>query len=83
MPGFVVFVLLCAEKETVKLVFYILECQVQEDTLVVLWQPLGDGVRFHTTLQRRFLSPPAKITTMKSVPAEDCDEKSNKEWSPL
>lgn len=38
----------------------------------MLWQPVGDGASFHTALQRRFLSLPAKITTMKSVPAEDC-----------
>lgn len=54
-----------------KLAFYLLVCQVQEDTLFVLWQSVGDGASFHTGLQRRFLSLPAKITTMKSVPAED------------
>lgn len=36
----------CAVKETVKLVFYVLVCQVQEDTLLVLWQPVGDGESF-------------------------------------
>lgn len=55
-----------------KLVFYVLVCQVQEDTQFVLWQPVGDGVSFHTTLQRRFLSLPAKITSVKLEPAEDC-----------
>lgn len=32
---------------------------------------MGDG-GFRTALQRRFLSLLAKITTMKSVPVEDC-----------
>lgn len=73
------FVPLSAVKETVKLVFYLLVCQVQEDTLLVLWQPVGDGVSFHTVLQRRFLSLPAKITTMKSVPAEDRAERKAEE----
>lgn len=41
----------------------------------MLWQPVGDGASFHTALQRRFLSRPSKITTMKSVPAEDCAER--------
>lgn len=73
------FIPLCAAKETVQLVFYVLVCQVQEDTLLVLWQPVGDGVSFHTALQRRFLSRPAKITTMKSEPAEDCIERKAEE----
>lgn len=70
--GFVLFILVCTWRGTVKSLFYLLVCQVQEDTLLVLWQSVGDGVSFHTTLQRRFLSLLAKITTMKSVPAEDC-----------
>lgn len=45
----------------------------------MLWQPVGDGVSFHTALQRRFLSLCAKITTMKSVPAEDCAERKARE----
>lgn len=70
--GFELFIPLCAAKETVKLVFYVLVCQVQEDTQFVLWQPVGDGASFHTALQRRFLSLPAKITTVKSELTEDC-----------
>lgn len=66
------FIPLGPARETVKLVFYVLVCQVQEDTQFVLWQPVGDGVSFHTALQRRFLSMPAKITTVKSETAEDC-----------
>lgn len=65
-----------AAKETVKLVFYVLVCQVQEDTLLVLWHPVGDGMSFHTALQRRVLS---KITTVKSVPAEECFEREAEE----
>lgn len=70
--GFELFIPLCAARETVKLVFYVLVCQVHKDTPFVLWQPVGDGVSFHTALQRRFLSLPAKITSVKLEPAENC-----------
>lgn len=46
----------------------------KRDTRFVLWQPVGDGVHFHTALQRRFVFLLAKITTMKSVPVEECWE---------
>lgn len=73
----------CPENGAVKSVFYPLVCQVQEDTLLVLWQPVGDGVSFHTTLQRRFLFLLAKITTMKSVLKTALGEKHKRKESSL
>lgn len=61
-------------KATVKVACYGLVCQVQEDTLLMLCWPVGDGASVHTALQRRFVFLPAKITTMKSVPVEECIE---------
>lgn len=40
-----------------KFEFYLLVCQVQEDTLLVLWQPVGDGMGFsHSTPKEVFVS---------------------------
>jgi len=58
-PGFVLSVLRAA-KQTVTLVFYLPACRVQEDTLLVLWQPVGEGMSSHTALRRMFLSLPGQ-----------------------
>lgn len=59
-------------RKTVKLVLYLLECQVFERTHCCCSGSLWVMGFFHTALQRRFLSLLANITTMKSPPTEGC-----------
>lgn len=70
-------------KDSVKWVCCVLVCQVQEDTLLGLLQPLGDGLSFQTALQRRFVRLHPKLPPWNQCLLEDCLERKAKERSPV